>query len=36
VAQVNEIVPLGSIDPETVVTPGILVDRVIKITAAKT
>ena len=36
VAQVNEIVPLGSIDPEAVVTPGILVDRVIKIATAKT
>lgn len=36
VAQVSEIVPLGSIDPETVVTPGILVDRVVKITAATT
>jgi 3-oxoadipate CoA-transferase alpha subunit len=36
VAQVNEMVPLGSIDPETVVTPGILVDRVIKIATSKT
>lgn len=29
VAQVDEIVPLGSIDPESVVTPGIFVDRVV-------
>jgi 3-oxoadipate CoA-transferase alpha subunit len=36
VAQVTEIVPLGSIDPETVVTPGVLVDRVIKISTDKT
>jgi acyl CoA:acetate/3-ketoacid CoA transferase alpha subunit len=33
---VTEIVPLGSIDPETVVTPGVLVDRVIKISTDKT
>ena len=29
VVQVDEIVPLGSLDPETVVTPGIFVDRVV-------
>lgn len=29
IAQVDEIVPLGSIDPETVVTPGIFVQRVV-------
>lgn len=29
VVQVDEVVPLGSIDPETVVTPGIFVDRVV-------
>ena len=31
VAQVNEVVPAGSIDPETVVTPGIYVDTVVSI-----
>ena len=30
VAQVNEIVALGEIDPETIVTPGIFVQRVVK------
>jgi 3-oxoadipate CoA-transferase alpha subunit len=30
VAQVAEVVPLGSIDPESVVTPSVLVDRVVK------
>ncbi len=29
IVQVDHIVPLGSIDPETVVTPGIYVDRVV-------
>jgi 3-oxoadipate CoA-transferase alpha subunit len=29
VAEVSEIVPLGGIDPEAVVTPGIFVDRVV-------
>jgi 3-oxoadipate CoA-transferase alpha subunit len=31
VAQVNEIVPLGTLDPEAVVTPGIFVQRVIQV-----
>lgn len=31
VAQVDEIVPLGAIDPETVVTPGIFIDRVVAV-----
>lgn len=31
VVQVDEIVPLGSIDPETVATPGIFVDRVVAV-----
>jgi len=31
IAQVSEIVPLGSLDPETVVTPGIFVQRVVAI-----
>jgi 3-oxoadipate CoA-transferase alpha subunit len=37
IAQVSEIVPLGSLDPEVVVTPGIFVQRVVAIanTAAK-
>ena len=31
IAQVDEIVELGSLDPETVVTPGIFVDRVVAV-----
>ncbi|WP_396641044.1 3-oxoacid CoA-transferase subunit A [Microbacterium sp.] len=31
IAQVDELVPLGSIEPETVVTPGIFVDRVVAV-----
>ena len=31
VAQVDEIVPLGSIDPEVIVTPGAFVDRVVAV-----
>ena len=31
IAQVDHVVELGSIDPETVVTPGIFVDRVIAV-----
>jgi 3-oxoadipate CoA-transferase alpha subunit len=31
IVQVDEIVPLGSLDPEAVVTPGIFVDRVVAI-----
>ncbi|WP_311243581.1 3-oxoacid CoA-transferase subunit A [Microbacterium sp. WCS2018Hpa-23] len=31
IVQVDEIVPLGSIDPETVVTPGLFVDRVVAV-----
>jgi len=31
VAQVREIVELGELDPETVVTPGIFVKRVVQI-----
>src|SRR5688500_6501104 len=33
VVQVREIVELGAIDPEVVVTPGIFVKRVVKVTA---
>ena len=31
IAQVNEVVPLGSIDPEHIVTPGIFVQHVVAI-----
>jgi 3-oxoadipate CoA-transferase alpha subunit len=31
IVQVDRLVPLGSIDPETVVTPGIYVDRVVEL-----
>lgn len=31
IVQVDEIVPLGSIDPEAVVTPGIFVDRLLAV-----
>lgn len=34
IVQVDEVVPLGGIDPETVVTPGIFVQRVVQATAA--
>jgi 3-oxoadipate CoA-transferase, alpha subunit len=34
IAQVSEIVGLGEIDPETVVTPGIFVQRVVQIAPA--
>jgi 3-oxoadipate CoA-transferase alpha subunit len=34
IAQVAEIVDNGAIDPETVVTPGIFVDRVVQVQAA--
>ena len=31
IAQVREVVNLGDLDPETVVTPGIYVSRVVEI-----
>ncbi|MGN6221138.1 MAG: 3-oxoacid CoA-transferase subunit A [Microbacterium sp.] len=31
VVQVDEVVPLGALDPETIVTPGIFVDRVVAV-----
>ncbi|NYE18254.1 3-oxoacid CoA-transferase subunit A [Microbacterium immunditiarum] len=31
IVQVDEIVPLGTLDPETVVTPGIFVQRVVEV-----
>ena len=36
VASVHEIVPLGALDPEAVVTPGVFVQRVVKIERATT
>jgi len=33
IAQVSEVVPLGALDPETVITPGIFVQRVVPVTA---
>jgi len=35
VAQVKELVELGDLDPETIVTPGIFVDRVVYVPHAK-
>jgi len=32
IAEVKEIVPVGSLDPEAVVTPGIFIDRVVRTT----
>ena len=32
IAQVNQIVDLGSLDPEAIVTPGIYVQRIVKVT----
>src|SRR5438105_1767804 len=34
IAQVREIVPLGTLDPEVIVTPGIFVQRVIELDVA--
>jgi len=31
IVQVDQVVPLGAIDPETVVTPGLFVDRVVAV-----
>jgi 3-oxoadipate CoA-transferase alpha subunit len=31
IAQVNEVVPLGALDPEAIVTPGIYVHRVVRV-----
>ena len=31
VAEVEELVPLGSLDPDCIVTPGIFVDRIVKL-----
>lgn len=34
IAQVSEVVPLGGLDPEVIVTPGIFVQRVIEVPQA--
>jgi len=31
IAEVDEIVEVGELDPEVIVTPGIFVDRIVKI-----
>lgn len=36
VVQVREVVELGTLDPETVVSPGIFVDRVVEVPGART
>lgn len=35
VAQVKEVVPLGALDPEVIVTPGIFVRRVVEVGASR-
>ncbi|HJV82063.1 3-oxoacid CoA-transferase subunit A [Noviherbaspirillum sp.] len=35
IVQVDEVVPLGELDPETIVTPGIFVQRVVRQEAVK-
>jgi 3-oxoadipate CoA-transferase, alpha subunit len=35
IAQVSEVVPLGALDPECVVTPGIFVQRIVAVSAAQ-
>ena len=35
IAQVDEVVPAGALDPESVVTPGIYVDRVVAVPARR-
>jgi 3-oxoadipate CoA-transferase alpha subunit len=32
---VREIVPLGALDPEAIVTPGIFVKRVVRVASAQ-
>lgn len=34
IAQVNQIVELGELDPEHIITPGIFVQRVVKVPRA--
>ena len=33
IAEVNEVVPLGALDPEVIVTPGIFVERLVRVAA---
>jgi 3-oxoadipate CoA-transferase alpha subunit len=35
IAAVSEVVPVGSLDPEAVVTPSIFVDRIVKVEARR-
>ena len=36
VAEVSEIVDIGALDPETIVTPGIFVQRIVRVDPAAT
>jgi 3-oxoadipate CoA-transferase, alpha subunit len=36
IVQVSELVPIGALDPENVVTPGIYVNTVVRVTAGAT
>ena len=36
IATVHEVVELGALDPEAVVTPGVFVQRVVRIARART
>jgi 3-oxoadipate CoA-transferase alpha subunit len=36
IAQVSEIVPTGALDPETIVTPGIYVNSIVRIDSSGT
>jgi len=31
IAEVSEIVPVGALDPETIVTPSVFVDRIVAV-----
>jgi len=33
IAEVNEVVPVGALDPEVIVTPGIFVERLVRVAA---
>jgi 3-oxoadipate CoA-transferase alpha subunit len=35
IAQAGELVPLGALDPEVIVTPGIFVQRVVPMSKAR-
>ena len=35
IVQVSEVVPVGTLDPEAVVTPAIFVDRIVKVEARR-